>query len=152
MQSSGKDPYEVLGVKRTASDEEIKKAYRDLVKKYHPDRYKGNPLEDLAAEKMQEINEAYAVLSDRSKRRDYRSQGRSSYTGGSGSPYSGWERRQTYGYGGNPYDAYRRTYRTQQNPYQRGYYGSADADCCSALSMLCCMNSCLSCCGGDGCC
>ena len=54
-----KDPYEVLGVARTASDSEIKTAYRELVKKYHPDNYANNPLADLASEKMKEINEAY---------------------------------------------------------------------------------------------
>ena len=54
-----KDPYEVLGVSRTASDSEIKAAYRELVKKYHPDNYVNNPLADLASEKMKEINEAY---------------------------------------------------------------------------------------------
>ncbi len=53
------DPYKVLGVKRTDSDETIKKAYRELIKKYHPDKYQDNPLEDLAEEKVREINEAY---------------------------------------------------------------------------------------------
>ena len=57
-----KDPYEVLGVSRGASEEEIKKAYRELVQKYHPDKYAGNPLEDLAQEKMKEINEAYDTI------------------------------------------------------------------------------------------
>ena len=54
-----RDPYEVLGVSRGASDSEIKKAYHELVKKYHPDNYTDNPLADLASEKMKEINEAY---------------------------------------------------------------------------------------------
>lgn len=58
-----KDPYEVLGVPHGASDEEIKKAYRDLARKYHPDNYADNPLADLAQEKMKEINEAYDTLS-----------------------------------------------------------------------------------------
>ena len=57
-----KDPYEVLGVSRTASDSEIKSAYRELVKKYHPDNYANNPLADLASEKMKEINEAYDAI------------------------------------------------------------------------------------------
>ena len=57
-----KNPYEVLGIKEGASEEEIKKAYRELVKKYHPDQYRDNPLSKLAEEKLREINEAYEYL------------------------------------------------------------------------------------------
>ncbi len=53
------DPYKVLNVPPGASDEEVKRAYRDLARKYHPDNYADNPLSDLAQEKMKEINEAY---------------------------------------------------------------------------------------------
>ena len=53
------DPYKVLGVSPNASSDEVKKAYRDLARKYHPDNYHDNPLADLASEKMKEINEAY---------------------------------------------------------------------------------------------
>ena len=56
------NPYEVLGVPEGASEEEIKRAYKELVKKYHPDKYQDNPLSDLAEEKLQEINEAYDML------------------------------------------------------------------------------------------
>lgn len=56
------DPYSVLGVKPEASDEEIKRAYRELARKYHPDNYQNNPLADLAEEKMKEINEAYDAI------------------------------------------------------------------------------------------
>ena len=54
-----KDPYKILGVSPTASDAEIKSAYKELVKKYHPDQYQDNPPADVAEEKMSEINAAY---------------------------------------------------------------------------------------------
>ena len=67
-----KDYYKILGVSRDASQEEIKKAYRRLALKYHPDRHKGDK---EAEERFKEINEAYAVLSDPEKRRQYDSFG-----------------------------------------------------------------------------
>lgn len=69
------NPYEVLGVSENASEAEIKKAYKELVKKYHPDKYQNNPLSDLAEEKLQEINKAYDML--------MRGSGGSSSSGGS---------------------------------------------------------------------
>lgn len=57
-----RDPYEVLGLRAGASEAEIKRAYKDLVRKYHPDQYAGNPLSSLAEEKLKEINEAYDSL------------------------------------------------------------------------------------------
>jgi len=63
-----KDYYKILGVDRTATTDEIKKAYRKLALKYHPDR---NPNDSSAEEKFKEINEAYQVLSDEEKRRHY---------------------------------------------------------------------------------
>jgi molecular chaperone DnaJ len=57
-----RNPYEVLGVRQGASEEEIKKAYRELVKQYHPDKYENNPLKNLAEDKLREINEAYDTL------------------------------------------------------------------------------------------
>lgn len=57
------NPYDILGIKPGATQEEIKSAYRKLVKQYHPDQYRDNPLQELAQEKLAEINEAYKILS-----------------------------------------------------------------------------------------
>ncbi|MDD4716327.1 MAG: DnaJ domain-containing protein [Oscillospiraceae bacterium] len=56
------DPYGVLGISSNVSDEDVKRAYRELARKYHPDNYRDNPLADLAEEKMKEINEAYDTI------------------------------------------------------------------------------------------
>lgn len=61
------DPYQILNISPSASDEEVKKAYRDLARKYHPDNYHDNPLADLAQEKMKEINEAYDQIQKQRK-------------------------------------------------------------------------------------
>ena len=89
------DPYKILGVPEDASDEEIKKAYRELARKYHPDNYHDNPLEDLAQEKMKEINAAYEqITKERSSGR--RAGGGSSSYGG-GASYGGYGGYQGYG-------------------------------------------------------
>ena len=62
-----KSPYEILGVSPSASDDEVKQAYRALAKKYHPDKYADSPLADLASEKMSEINAAYDQIQDMRK-------------------------------------------------------------------------------------
>lgn len=73
-----RNPYEVLEVHQNASKDEIKKAYRELAKKYHPDQYGNNPLRDLAEDKMREINEAYQYLMDNTAESSY--QGNKDYT------------------------------------------------------------------------
>lgn len=89
------DPYKVLGVSPSATDEEVKAAYRELAKKYHPDNYANSPLAEFANEKMKEINEAYDTIV--SQRRGGKSG--QSYQQPGGNPYQGYG----YGYGGNPY-------------------------------------------------
>jgi curved DNA-binding protein CbpA len=84
-----KDPYSVLGVSQNASEDEVKKAYRELARKYHPDNYQNNPLADLAEEKMKEVNEAYDAITKSRANGGYQSSG--SYGG-----YAGAQQRQTY--------------------------------------------------------
>ncbi|CAG8756988.1 1732_t:CDS:2 [Dentiscutata erythropus] len=67
----GKDYYKILGVNKTADDEELKKAYRKLALKWHPDRHQGSADKEAAEKKFKEISEAYEVLSDKNKRQIY---------------------------------------------------------------------------------
>ena len=89
-----KNYYDILGVSKTASDDDIKKAYRSLAKKYHPDLNPGNA---EAAEKLKEVNEAYSVLSDKTKRQNYDTygsadgpQGFGGFGGGDASGFGGF--------------------------------------------------------------
>lgn len=76
-----RDYYEVLGVSKTATDADIKKAYRKLAKQYHPD---SNPGDTVAEQKFKEASEAYAVLTDAEKRRQYDQFGHAAFEGGAG--------------------------------------------------------------------
>lgn len=84
------DPYEILGVPHNATEEEIKRAYRELARKYHPDNYTDNPLADLAQEKMKQINEAYDALTHKQTGSTGSSYSSSGSSGSSGSSYSGY--------------------------------------------------------------
>ena len=101
------NPYEVLGIKPGASEEEIKAAYKELVKKYHPDKYIYNPLADLAEQKLQEVNEAYDMLMKKpsgagpsggnTSQGGFASQGGYAYQGSSASQ-SSYESQSSYDY------------------------------------------------------
>src|SRR5687768_9490339 len=85
---AGKDYYEILGVKKNASEDELKKAYRALAKKWHPDKHKGDK---NAENKFKEISEAYAVLSDKDKREQYDRLGREAFGPGGANPFAGFD-------------------------------------------------------------
>lgn len=88
MADTKRDYYEVLGVDKTADDAAIKSAYRKLAKKYHPDANPGNA---EAEAKFKEASEAYAVLSDADKRRQYDQFGHAAFEQGSGGAYGGFD-------------------------------------------------------------
>ncbi len=88
MAESKRDYYEVLGVSKTATEDELKKAYRALAKKYHPDM---NPGDKEAEVKFKEASEAYAVLSDPDKRRQYDQFGHAAFDGGAGGGAGGFD-------------------------------------------------------------
>jgi len=81
------DLYSVLGVEKWASKEDIKKAYRKMAMKYHPDRNAGDK---EAEEKFKEVNEAYSTLSDDWKRQQYDMYGKAGWAAGGGNPFGGW--------------------------------------------------------------
>ena len=107
------DPYKVLGVDRNASDDEIKRAYRRLAKKYHPDL---NPGDKAAAQKMQEVNAAYEQIKNPEKFTQQQQQGGYGYGGGYYDPFGGYRQQQSYG-GSQTGDQY------QQSAYQYIRFG-----------------------------
>lgn len=112
MAANKKDFYEVLGVTKGASAEDLKKAYRKLALEWHPDRHKDNKEE--AEKRFKEINEAYQVLSDPQKKASYDQFGHVPPAGG-GNPFAG----------GNPFGGYQYTYSGNggQNPFASGDFG-----------------------------
>ena len=82
-----KNPYEVLGISPSASNDEVKKAYRELSKKYHPDSYVNNPLADLAEEKFKEVQKAYEqIMRERESGGSYGGSYEGTYGGTYGEP------------------------------------------------------------------
>ncbi len=111
-----RDYYEVLGVDRKADEETLKKAYRKLAKKYHPDM---NPGDESAAEKFKEASEAYAVLSDPQKRQQYDQFGHAAFEQGGGFDASGFDFSDIFGGMGGMGDIFSDLFgggRRQRNP------------------------------------
>lgn len=111
----GKDYYKVLGIPRTANEAEIKKAYRKMALKYHPDKNKS----PNAEEKFKEVSEAYDVLSDKSKKEiydKYGEEGLKAGAGGSGGSSSG-PGSYTYTYHGNPHETFKMFF-GDENPFE----------------------------------
>ncbi len=147
------DPYQVLGVSPSASDDEVKRAYRELSRKYHPDTYADNPLSDLAEEKFKEVQEAYRQVMDMRAGNGYQ-QGTQGY--GSGQNYGGNQAYggssgQGYGQNGNPNRQQYQYYGTGygRNPYGRnGVGGGCTGNLCCDLFLA---DTCCECMGGDLC-
>ena len=102
---TSKNPYEVLGISPNASDDEVKRAYRDMTRKYHPDANVNNPLADLAEEKFKEVQEAYDEIMRQRAQGGYQSNG---------------------GYQGGGY-SYNSGYGTEQNPQIQAVYNYLNA-------------------------
>ena len=111
------DYYALLGVSKSASQDEIKKAYRNLAFKYHPDR---NPGDKSAEEKFKKITEAYSVLSDSNKRAQYDAGGAFNY--GQSQQWNQWQHSQQ----GGPYESYDpfREWENFANSNRRYYYSN----------------------------
>ena len=171
-----KDSYEVLGIYHTASDDEVKQAYKEMLRKYHPDNYVGsnNPLAPLAEEKFKEAQEAYndimkaraqgyyGPLGDSSNgygeyqqpfnRGNYGQPGQNGYNGAQGQPGYGGQQGQN-GYNNQYQQPYQQNYQQQGNYYGRpanynGYDGCGTGNLCCDLW---CADTLCECMGGDIC-
>ena len=142
------DPYQVLGISPNATDDEVKKAYKELSRKYHPDSYANNPLADLAEDKFKEVQAAYTqIMNSRANggsgySQGYQNSDNNSSQGGytNGNYNNGQYNRQSYqnygqGYGRNP----------------NGYYGSGGCSTGNICCDLWCADSLCECMGGDLC-
>lgn len=113
----GKDYYKILGISRTATDDEIKKAYRKNALKYHPDKNKSPGAED----KFKEVAEAFEVLSDKNKREIFDKYGeeglKGGMSGGNPSPNMGGGQNFSYTFSGDPHETFRMFF-GDENPFQ----------------------------------
>lgn len=139
-----RDPYEVLGVPSNASDDEVKRAYRELSRKYHPDGYVDNPLAGLAEEKFKEVQEAYQqIMNQRTGNGSYQQSSQSGQgyyqQGGYRQQGGSQSNQQQYQYYGNGYG---------RNPYNTRNGGCGTGNLCCDLW---CADTLCECMGGDLC-
>ncbi|MDD6551260.1 MAG: J domain-containing protein [Lachnospiraceae bacterium] len=146
------NPYEVLGVSPNATDEEIKHAYRELSRKYHPDANQNNPLKDLAEEKFKQVQEAYSEIMEMRKNGGNYYQNNQNYSNGNYNNQNynngNW---QNQGYNGDPYYQQRRYAQNGQRYGRDPYNGSGGCNWCDACCTLWCADSCCESMGGDLC-
>ena len=150
------DPYKVLGISPNATDDEVKKAYKELSRKYHPDAYVNNPLANLAEDKFKEVQEAYTqIMNSRAGGGSGYSQG---YSGGYGSGQQGYSNSGynsgsgQQGYNNGQYN--RQSYQNYGTNYGRnpnGYYGSGVCGTGNFCCGLWCAETLCECMGGDLC-
>ena len=148
------DPYKVLGISPSATDDEVKKAYRDLSRKYHPDTYVNNPLSNLAEEKFKEVQEAYQQIMDMrsGKNSGYQQGGQGGQSNGYNQGYQGGYQQGGYGYQGNQ-QYNRQQYQYYGNNYGRNPYNNR-GDSCGTGNFCCdlwCADTLCECMGGDLC-
>lgn len=147
------DPYQVLGISPNATDDEVKRAYKELSRKYHPDAYVNNPLADLAEDKFKEIQEAYTqIMNMRAGGGSGYSQG---YQNGSQGSYGGYQNDSQGGYGGyqNNGQYNRQSYQNYGSGYGRNPNGYG-SDGCGTGNLCCdlwCADTLCECMGGDLC-
>ncbi|MFA5587060.1 MAG: DnaJ domain-containing protein [Saccharofermentanales bacterium] len=123
-----RNPYEVLGVPMGASEETVREAYRELVRKYHPDQFQDERAKELAEARMREINAAYDAVTLGNQQQQ--------------TSQSAWQHQQSWS-NQQPYGA------PNQSPYYRSTGGCNS--CCQTLTCFCCADSCCECLGGDLC-
>ncbi len=147
------DPYKVLGISSDATDEEVKKAYRELSRKYHPDANANNPLKDLAEEKFKEVQAAYSQIMDM-RAKGYATNG-SQTSGGYSAGYQGQGYQgqgyqdQNSGQGYNPYQ--RGQYQSYGGQYGRDPYAGNECGTGNLCCDLWCADTLCECMGGDLC-